>query len=266
MDNSRNCVDNKTTGKTCCKCCCCPCCCKCPPGPPGPRGKEGLQGPPGPQGAQGTTGPQGETGPQGLPGPQGSQGLPGSEGPQGLPGPEGPQGPQGPIGEQGPAGPQGSAGPAGAQGPPGINGAAGMQEYAHFYALDQTLSKGERVKLITGASSGIVELSADSTELKVLSTGYYFITSAWSATGEGALSLELAVNGTKIPHMTYILGTAQSSLVSAMPGTIILKLVRGDVISIINYAQEITLTVPTNNTPEGSPSNAAATLTLFQVA
>jgi len=84
---------------------------------------------------------------------------------------------------------------------------------------------------------------------------------------EGALSLELSVNGVKIPLMTYILGTADPDLVSAMPGYIILRLVNGDRISINNNGDSnVTITVPTNNTPPDSSSNAAATITMFRVA
>lgn len=228
MDYSRN--------RKCCKCHSNPCCCcLCPPGPPGPPGVIGPQGPAGPQG------------------------------PQGQPGVTGPTGPTGPAGTMGATGPTGPTGPVG---PPGTQGEAGEQQYAYFYALDETIAPGESVALTLSSNSGVVELmEPDHTQLRVVSTGYHFITTAWSATDEGALSLELTVNGTKIPYMTYILGTAQDDLVSAIPGYIILHLNNGDLISITNFGDsDVNIAVPTNNTPEGGPSNAAATITMFKVA
>ncbi|MGL6201643.1 MAG: collagen-like triple helix repeat-containing protein [Lachnospiraceae bacterium] len=242
MDNSCNCDNGNTAGKRCCRCHCNICCCQCPPGPPGPQGPAGPQGPQGPPGAQGPTGP---TGPQGQPGPIGATGPTGAAGTTGLPGP---------------------TGPTGAVGPPGTQGQAGEQEYGYFYSLDQTIAVGERVPL-TVLTNNIVNISSDATELIIVPAGIYFITSAWSATGEGALSLELTVNGVKIPFMTYILGTAETDLVSAMPGYIILRLENGDRISITNFGESaVNITVPTNNTPPDSTSNAAATITMFRVA
>lgn len=75
----------------------------------------------------------------------------------------------------------------------------------------------------------------------------------------------LALNGTKIPFMNYTLGTAQNSLTSAIPGALILSVESGDSLSVINYAPESVLAVPINNTSLGSPSNAAATITLFKL-
>ena len=79
--------------------------------------------------------------------------------------------------------------------------------------------------------------------------------------------MELTVNGVKIPFMTYVLGTAETDLVSAIPGYIILRLLNGDRISINNRGESpVNIAVPTNNTPPASPSNAAATITMFRVA
>lgn len=254
---------NEMNHKSCGKCHCYPCCCQCPPGPNGPPGKDG------PQGEQGAQGPQGEQGLQGPAGPQGPQGPMGAQGPQGEPGPQGEQGSPGAQGPQGEsvAGPQGLPGPKGQDGGTGASGNPSCQQHAHFYALEQTLAEGERVKFITGTNSGIVTLSDDGTEIRIrlYYDGYFFIASAWSAIADGALALELSVNGTKIPYMNYVLDTAQTSLVSAIPGYIILRLEAGDIISVINYAPETTLAVPTNNTSAGSPSNAAATLTIFKI-
>jgi len=182
---------------------------------------------------------------------------------QGQPGPAGAAGPTGAAGTPGPQGPTGPTGPAG---PPGTQGEAGEQQFAYFYALDQTLTEGEEVTFIQGTNSGIVTLSPDGTELTIRATGVYFITSAWSAADEGALSLELSVNGVKIPFMTYILGTAEPELVSTIPGYIILNLTNGNIISVINRGPTVNLVVPTNNTPAGSPSNAAVTISLIRIA
>lgn len=250
-------------GRICGRCQCNPCCCQCPPGSPGPQGPQGQPGSPGPQGPQGPTGVQGATGSQGPTGSTGSQGSTGPTGAQGQPGPTGATGPQGASGMTGSTGPTGATGQPGS---PGERGQAGVQQYAYFYALNQTLAEEEKVAFITGTNSGIVTLSDDGSEITVRSTGVYFITSAWSATNEGALSLELSVNDVKIPFMTYILGTAEPMLVSAIPGYNILNLTFGDIISVVNHAPSANLVVSTNNTAEGSPSNAAATISLFKLA
>lgn len=263
MDNSSNCDHGNMAGKKCHRCHCNICCCQCPPGPPGLQGPAGPQGPQGPPGAQGATGATGAPGPQGPQGPPGPQGATGSEGPQGQPGPTGDTGATGATGATGPPGPTGPTGAAGTPGPPGQ---AGEQRYGYFYALDQTIAAGGRVPLTEGPNN-IANLSADTTELTITSAGFYFITSAWSAADEGALSLELTVNGVKIPFMTYILGTGEPDLASAIPGYIILRIESGDRISITNLGDTaVSITVPTNNTPPGSSSNAAATITMFKVA
>ncbi|MGL5513764.1 MAG: hypothetical protein ACRDBM_11090, partial [Sporomusa sp.] len=102
-----------------------------------------------------------------------------------------------------------------------------------------------------------------STDIRADFSGHFFIEAAWSATDEGALSLILALNNEKIPFMSYVLGTAENELISAIPGSTIISLAAGDIISIINFAPEATLAVPVNNTPVGTPSNAAATITLI---
>lgn len=153
-------------------------------------------------------------------------------------------------------------------GPPGQQGAAGEQIYGYFYSLDQTIAAGARVQL-TVAANNIVNVSPDGTELIIgaRGAGHYFITSAWSAEDEGALSLELTVNDVRIPFMTYVLGTAEPELVSAIPGYIILRLADGDRIAITNFGDNpVNIVVPTNNTPPDSDTNAAATITMFKVA
>lgn len=233
--------DKRMYNKIYCGCSCRPhCCCLCPPAPPGPPGQAGPPGPPGLQG---------------LPGPAGPPGDPGTL-----------AGPPGPMGEIGNPGPAGSKGPTGTErGPEGPPGQAGSQVYGHFYALDQFLTVGEQVTFINGAHSGSITLSADSKGIRVGQPGTYFLASAWSTSDAGALLMVLALNGAKIPYMTYILGTAQNQLVSAIPGSIILRLSIGDILSVINYAPAATLAVPVNNTSAGSPSNAAATVTLFKL-
>ena len=275
-------------GKRCnCRCLFFPCCFPCPtgptgpPGPPGaigptgptgPQGAQGASGSPGPTGSAGTIGPTGPTGPQGATGasgPTGTTGSPGTigpTGPTGLPGATGASGPTGPTGPQGATGfgSTGPTGPTGLPGPPGERGERGINSYAYFYALGQTLEEGEKAALITGINSGSFTL-IDDTDIRIGFSGYFFIASAWSATDEGALSLALAINGEKIPFMSYVLGTAQDALISAIPGSRILSLMTGDILSIINFAPETTLVVPVNNTPAGTPSNAAATITLISL-
>lgn len=258
MDNRFDCIDNKK--KDCCQCAADPCCCLCPPGPPGPRGPAGPQGKPGERGPKG---PDGEEGSRGAAGPTGPAGPMGPRGPQGEPGPEGPQGTSG---DTGPIGPMGPTGPRGPVGPTGQQGEAGMMSYAYLYAMDQTLNKGDCTKFTLGDNSGIVSLSADATQIVVNSTGYYFIASGWSAKGSGATHLELCVNGVKIPYMTYILGAAEDSLISATPGCIILRIVRDDIITVRSYEDNVDLTVPINNTPVGAPTNAAATISIVRIA
>ena len=220
-------------GKRCnCRCLFFPCCFPCPTGPTGPPGPPGAIGPTGPTGPQGIQGasPTGPTGPQGAPGVTGSTG------------PTGPQGPPGPQGER---------------------GEPGTSDYAYFYALGQTLAAGGKAALITDVNSGFFTLINGSTDIRAGFPGIFFIEAAWSATDEGALSLVLALNGEKIPFMSYVLGTAENELISAIPGSTIIRLATGDIISIINFAPEATLAVPVNNTPAGTPSNAAATITLI---
>lgn len=175
---------------------------------------------------------------------------------------EGPPGQQGPQGPEGAPGPQGPQGPRGGIGMPGTNGS---ELYAHFYALGQRLTEDEKVTFITGVKTGVATLSADSKSIRIEHPGAFFIASAWTTNGEGALSMVLALNGVKIPYMNYILGTARNSLTSAIPGCIILGLSAGDVLSVINYAPESILAVPVNNTSDGSPSNSAATITIYKL-
>ncbi|MGL5512976.1 MAG: hypothetical protein ACRDBM_07060 [Sporomusa sp.] len=248
-------------GKRCnCRCLFFPCCFPCPTGPTGP---------PGPPGAIGSTGPTGPQGAQGASGPAGPTGSPGATGPTGPTGPQGTTGASGPTGPTGSQGVTGSSstgptGPTGSPGSPGERGLNGVNSYAYFYALDQTLAEGEKVALITGTNSGAFTL-IDDTDIRIGFSGYFFIASAWSATDEGALSLVLAINGEKIPFMSYVLGTAADALISAIPGSRILSLMTGDILSIINFAPETTIVVPVNNTPEGTASNAAATITLISL-
>lgn len=209
------------------------CCCICPPPTPGPPGEQGPQGPAGLPGVPGVPGTI--LGPTGATGPTGAQGPPGPSGPQGIRGPE------------------------------GESGVPGTQQYAHFYALAQSLTADEQVSFITGVNTGVVTLSANFREIRAAQPGAYLLTSAWSTSDAGASSMYLALNGIKIPHMNYTLGTAQNSLLSAIPGCIILWLNIGDVLSVINYAPVSNLAVPVNNTSAGSPSNSAATITLFKL-
>lgn len=220
-----------------------PCCFICPPAPPGPPGG---QGPPGLAGLPGLQGPTGPLGPLGVPGTV-----------QGATGPQGPQG----LGLQGPTGPTGIRGPEGQPGTPGT------QQYAQFYALGQRLTEGESVLFRTGVTSGVATLTPDSRGIRIGQGGAYLLISAWTTSelNQGALSMVLALNGTKIPFMNYILGTAKNSLISAIPGCRILLADTGDVLSVINYAPENVLAVPVNNTSMGSPSNSAATITLFKL-
>lgn len=223
--------NRKFRDRKCCKCNASPCCCLCPPAPPGPPGPNGPQGP---------------TGLQGLQGPPGAEGF------------QGPQGPAG-VGQQGPTGPQGQRGP---EGEPGTRG---MQQYAHFYALDQIVASQDRAVLRTGVASGFATLTADSKQIRFVQGGVYFITSAWTTSDTGATSMYLDRNGLKIPYMNYILGTARESLVSAIPGSRIIFANNGDLLSIYNYGAASSLAIPVNNTSAGSPSNSAATITLFKL-
>lgn len=211
---------------------CCPPCCCCPPGPQGKQGLHGLPGEPGKSGAQGEQGPQGKQGPAGEPGPAG------------LPGTQGPQGPMGYKGQRG---------------PPLTN------EYCYLYALEQTLKNHDCVEFKVGINSSAVTISPDSKEIIMKYAGIYYIASAWSAAGEGALSMALYLNGKKIPNMNYILGTAKPSLTSCMPAWIILRLSAGDVLTVDNFGSECTIMSPVNNTPAGSLPNAAATVTLIRL-
>lgn len=228
-------VYNRNNSNSCPYCNSRPCCCICPPAPPGLPGAAGPPGPPGPQGLQGI------------------QGEPGTA--------AGPPGPPGPSAQ----GPPGAAGATGAKGPSGERGTAGSQLYAHFYALSQSLAQGDRVSFITGVNSGVASLYPDSRSIRIGQGGIYLMISAWTTDGPGASSMALALNGTKIPFMSYTLGTAENSLTGAIPGAIILSLEAGDTFSIINYAPESVLAVPINNTSTGSPSNSAATVTLFKL-
>ncbi|MGL6201644.1 MAG: hypothetical protein ACRC3H_22230 [Lachnospiraceae bacterium] len=219
------------------------CCYICPTAPAGPPG---VTGPPGPPGSQGLQGPTGSAGPPGIAGT--------------VQGPTGAQGPTG-VGPQGPTGPQGLRGP---EGEPGTNG---TQQYAHFYALGQRLAEEERVSFITGVTTGVATLTADSRGIRIGQGGAYFLASAWSTNelNQGAHSMVLALNGIKIPFMNYTLGTARNSLISTIPGCRILLAHANDVLSVINFAPESVLEVPVNNTSAGSPSNSAATITLFKL-
>lgn len=234
---------------------CCYICSPAPAGPPGPPGSQGLQGSTGLQGPQGLQGPTGQPGLIGSQGAQGPQGIAGT-----VQGPTGSQGPTG-VGLQGPTGPQGIRGP---EGEPGTNG---TQQYAHFYALGQSLAEGERVSFITGVTTGVATLTSDSRGIRIGQGGAYFFTSAWSTTelNQGAHSMVLALNGIKIPFMNYTLGTARNSLISAIPGCRILIAHTNDVLSVINFAPESVLEVPVNNTSAVSPSNSAATISLFKL-
>lgn len=216
------------------KCCCCQscCCCCCPPGPQGPHGPQGLSGVPGEIGPQGSEGPEGQPGPQGS---QGPEGLPGTQGPEGLPGTQGP-----------------------------VGNLAG-NDHCYLYALDQTLTELDRVTFTVGINSSAVTISPDFKEIRIRTPGAYYVATAWSATDDGALSLELCLNGVKIPHMNYILGTARPSLMSCMPAWIILRLSQGDILTIVNTALESTIMAPVNNTPPGTSPNAAATLALIRL-
>lgn len=206
--------------------------CCCPPGPPGPDGVQGLQG------------PQGKQGEQGPPGLKGLDGLPGPDGPEGPAGPPGPDGPQGETGED------------------GDSGGTASDFHCYLYAHNQTLTEHDRIAFTVGTSRGsYVTLSTDGKDVRVRQEGVWYISTAWSAKDEGALSLVLALNGVKIPYMNYILGEAEPSLVSCIPGWIILRLNSDDILSVINYAPETTIVTPTNNM--STPSNAAATLTLI---
>lgn len=278
-DCSLSCNNNQCKSNCGCRCFCCR---------PGPTGPQGIPGPTGPTGPQGAVGPTGPTGPQGIPGftgptgPEGPQGSAGATGPTGPIGPEGPpgtmgvtgptgatgpQGSIGPTGPTGPTGPQGSAtgptGPQGPFGPQGSPGGGGARFFAYFYAPDQTLEAGEKVTLIQSINSGFFTLIDNGTGIQIGSTGYYFISCAWSAANEGALSMVLAINDAKIPFMNYVIGEAQDFLISAIPGGLIVRLFFNDIISIINYEPGTHLSVPLNNTPAGTPANAAATISLI---
>lgn len=264
--------------------CGCRCCC-CMPGPAGPQGNTGATGATGPQGAAGATGatgfqgipgatgPRGPAGAQaatgatGPTGPEGFAGNPGTAGAAGAMGATGPQGVTGATGAIGPTGPQGPisniTGPTGPQGAPGTQGERGTNEVAYYYALDQTLGAGDRVTLIQRFTNGGFGLITNNTEIEVNTTGYYFISCAWSTANEGALSMALAVNDEKIPDMNYVIGEAQNDLTSVIPGGVIVSLQRFDTISIINYEPGSLLSVPLNNTPAGTPSNAAATIAVI---
>lgn len=262
----------------------CGCCC-CIPGPTGPQGATGATGAIGPQGAIGAAGP---TGPQGIPGVTGSAGPAGAQGIAGATGATGPQGPQGTAGGVGITGATGATGPQGAtgaigasgvtgpqgpdtgatgatgqQGSPGERGEDGARFFAYFYASDQTLEEGDKVTLTQSINNGFFTLINNDTEIQIGSTGYYFISCAWSATNEGALSMALAINDLKIRDMNYVIGAAQNNLISVIPGGLIVRLSFQDTISIINYEPGTHLSVPLNNTPPDTPANAAATISLL---
>lgn len=245
-----NCVDND-------------CCCHCFICPPARAGKRGLPGPFGIAGEQGLSGEAGARGPKGY---AGAQGTAGPEGPAGQKGIDGTL--TGPVGLKGPDGPAGPAGPAGAEGPRGSVGEQGISPtelYAHFYALDQTLAEGGRVSFLPGPVTGVASLSADSKQIRVNQPGAYLIHTAWTAEGDGAVSMLFALNGMKIPHMNYFKGSAVDSLTSVTPGYIILWLNGGENLSVVGYAPQSTLAVPKNNTYAASPGNSAATVTLFKL-
>ncbi|MFV0238437.1 MAG: hypothetical protein ACK5H4_00095 [Lacrimispora sphenoides] len=280
-DCSLSCNNNQCKSNCGCRCGKC-CCITGPTGPMGPQGPAGATGPTGPQGTVGATGP---TGPQGLTGPTGATGPtgpPGTAGAIGATGPTGPQGPAGPTGATGPTGPQGTVGATGATGPTGpqgapggptgptgptgsvgLSGVPGSSYVGYFYGLDQTLEAGNKVSLITGVANGLFTLINNGTEIRVAGFGYYFISCAWSSTDEGALSMALAINGLKIPFMNYVIGRGEDDLVSVIPGGVIVRMNFNDTISIVNYAPGTHLAVPLNNTPPGTPSNAAATIAVI---
>lgn len=187
--------------------------------------------------------------------------------PAGPPGEEGPPGPPGPQGLQGPtgAGAQGPTGPPGLRGPSGEPGTPGTQQYAQFYALGQSVATNDRVTFILGVTSGVATLTADSKHIRFAQGGAYLLVSAWTTSDIGATSMYLALNDAKIPFMNYTLGTARNSLISAIPGCRVLFTDNGDLLSVFNYGSESQLAVPVNNTSAGSPSNAAATISLFKL-
>jgi len=253
-------------GRICGRCHHDPCCCICPPGITGPPGVAGPQGTAGPQGLQGPAGPAGSQGAAGATGSPGLTGVQGPTGSQGVPGTvTGPTGPLGPTGIS----PTGPTGPTGISGPPGQPGTPGTQQYAQFYALNQTVATGGRVTFIAGARTGVAALTADSKAIRIGQGGTYMLISAWTTSDDGAHSMILALNGTKIPHMSYVLdtarGTAGNLLRSAIPGCIVMSIESGALLSIINLGPETQLAIPVNNTSIGSPSNSAATVTLFKI-
>lgn len=226
-----------------------------PAGPQGPTGPMGAAGPTGPQGAIGATGPTGPTGPQGRAGETGATG------------PTGPQGDNGAVGATGPTGPTGApggpTGPTGIRGPVGQPGVQGSSYVSYFYGLEQTLEEGNKVRLIRSVSNGVFSLTNNNTEIRVSLPGFYFISCAWSSSNEGALSMALAINSQKIPFMNYVIGTGQEDLTSVIPGGVIVRMNSNDTISIVNYAPGTNLAIPLNNTPPGTPSNAAATIAII---
>lgn len=254
-------------------------------GPTGPQGSIGVtgatgpMGPPGTFGAIGATGSQGQTGatgaigPMGTPGTFGAIGVTGPTGPQGMTGQAGatgltgPQGTAGATGATGSTGPQGPAGgPTGATGSVGQVGMPGVQGSSYvgyFYGQEQTLNAGSKVSLIRGITNAVFSLVNNGTEISVSGYGYYFISCAWSSTEEGALSMALAINGEKIPFMNYVIGRGQNDLVSVIPGGVIVHMDANDTVSIVNYAPGTHLAVPLNNTPAGTPANAAATIAII---
>lgn len=194
-----------------------------------PQGEAGLAGPAGESGPTGVQGGVGPSGPPGEPGPTGARGERGQPGSQGSVGPVGPEGDSGPRGDTGPEGPQGISGPAGAAGSGG--GTLWQDDGGTLTTTDSVgigfLSSEPSEKLevaghvmanpIVGrwapesktpaGSQGVVkwdrqhvntnskyfEWTKGSDRIKILKTGYYFVSADVRKDG---LPLECCVPGT----------------------------------------------------------------------
>ncbi len=235
-------------------------------GPTGDPGDPGVTGPTGPAGA-GTTGATGPTGTMGAVGPTGATGssITGATGPTGATG-SSITGATGPTGATGATGNDGATGATGATGPTGTGG--GIAQYAYIYDTTiQDVLLGTTITFNTNGpmTSGIMH-TAGSDQITIVNAGIYFIYFYASSTGgQITLFLNSGSGPVAIAGATYASGGGITGVSFSIPGSVIISIPAGGVLTMENYAYEpyMVITPNANDVAEITGTSAAITIAQF---
>jgi hypothetical protein len=146
----------------------------------------------------------------------------------------------GPVGTTGPQGPAGATGPTGLQGPTGAPGIIGFVNAFNDTVTDVVIPQGGAIVVIpfasVGNNSGIVTITAGTSQFTVLEGGLYMLQFQARVASDDIGEMGPLVNGVQIVNSGTIVPGADATFYFPVSYSVLVQLAAGDVVEFAGVA------------------------------